>query len=138
MNRHEPKTPSLPAAVVMSDIERRALDFAQREIAQYRDASNPWSMGPPLSPTASHAMVQSLLQTYDVDSRLWLLMLARLGQRDAIAVLERLIREYKSQSQHIPLPSELAAWDMKRECSGYRPRLRDQRGQPACCATSAS
>ena len=43
-------------------------------------------------------------------------MLARLGVSDAAAVLDRIILE--CQSQHVALPSELAAWDMELKTFG--------------------
>jgi hypothetical protein len=102
----------------MTKTERAALEFARQELVRYRNADTPWSSNSLLSPTASHTMVQSLLLfgLDDVTSRLRLVMLARLGWRDAIAALDRVILEY--QSAHIALPSELAAWDMETKTFG--------------------
>jgi hypothetical protein len=51
---------NLPA-IIMSEAERAALEFARDNLTRRRNADTPWSKDSALSPAASHAMVQHLL-----------------------------------------------------------------------------
>jgi hypothetical protein len=117
MNR-QPRPTNVPAAIVLSEVEQAALDFAREQILLARNNSSPWSASSALSPEASHAMIQSVLALGwgDVMNRLRLIMMARAGLRDAQAALHRIILEY--QSRHEPMPAELQAYDMETKTFG--------------------
>jgi hypothetical protein len=113
--RPEPRPAKfVPAVIPLSAAEQAALDFARREfLSWHQNNSNPWSNGSALVPAASHAMVQTFLSRGwgDVTTRLRLIMLARLGLRDADAALRRIILEYQSRREL--MPTELASYDME-------------------------
>lgn len=117
---NEPKPPAPIPDTTLTATEHAALEYARAALLRAKDTDgSPWgSNGSVLSPEASRAMVQYLLRPawFDVPNRLRLIMMARLGWREAADVLDRIILEY--QSAHVALPSELAAWAMETKMFG--------------------
>jgi hypothetical protein len=106
----------------LTEVEQAALTFAREQFTSFQNSSSPWSESSMLSPAAGHAWVQSVLKLgwHDVVNRLRLLMMARAGQRDAQAVLQRIILEYQTRGERMPL--ELEAYDMEVKTFGPAPQ----------------
>jgi hypothetical protein len=113
MQSRKPRPTNMPVVSSLNANEQAALDFARQEFIQAKNTDSPWGGGSMLSREASHGLIASTLTWGwpDVRVRLWLIMIARAGLRDAQMALQRIILEY--QSRHERMPTELAAYDME-------------------------
>jgi hypothetical protein len=124
--RRQPRPTNVPAVIVLSQVEQAALEYARADILVYKNSTTPWIDSDYLSPASSHAVFQStltellLIDRGGVINRLRLIMLARHGSRDADGILARLILEY--QSRYESMPVELQAYDMERKTFGPAPQ----------------
>jgi hypothetical protein len=89
-----------------------ALAFAQQQIVQFRDSTNPWSDDSPLTTEASRALMRHFFQAalQHPIPRMYIIEWAKSGEPDAAAALRTLMIEMKSRREE--LPTELAEYDM--------------------------
>jgi hypothetical protein len=130
---------TLPATL----IEAEALEFARREIARYRDGTNPWSDDSPLTAEAGRAALRHIMRQASLENPVHRMILAawgRAGDPDADAVLRTLLIEYQSRGERPP--TELANYNMEVLQGGFhQPPARKKKNnliRNICIATTVA